>query len=254
MQDNRKPLTENENLILFSEVEGICPLCAKSLIYSKGGRQYKIFEGAHIYPLNPSTHEISLLKDEEKLSEDVNDINNYIALCRDCHRKFDNPRTVAEYRKLLSIKKQFIARNENRKQYSNYQIEYEIKAILTTLASDIDWILEPETLNLDAIKVDEKANGTLSRLTKRKIKSDVAEYYLFIKEQFTELDKTNGDTFETIATQVKAFYMVLKKAGHTQEDIYQNLSEWLSKKTENSSLEACKIVISFFVQNCEVFS
>lgn len=254
MQDNRRTPTENENLILFSEVEGICPLCAKSLIYTKGGKQYKIFEGAHIYPLNPSAHEIAILKDEEKLSDDVNDINNFIALCRDCHKKFDNPRTVEEYRKLLSIKKKLIIKSENRKQFSSYQIEIEIKSILLKLANDDDWSLEPEELSLDAIKVDEKANKTLTRLTKRKIKSDVAEYYLFIKDQFAELDKTNADTFETIATQVKAFYMVLKKAGHTQEDIYQNLSEWLSKKTESSSIEACKIVISFFVQNCEVFS
>lgn len=254
MSSNRKALTENDNLILFSEVEGICPLCTKSLMYVKDGKQYKIFEGAHIYPLNPSQEEVELLKNEERLGDDVNDLKNFIALCRDCHKKFDQPRTISEYRNLLSIKKRILAKSEIRKKYINYQIENEIKIILSLLASEENWDLEPEVLEYDPKEVDRKANSTLQKLTKKKIKFDVSEYYVYIRDQFRLLDKLTEDTFETIASQVKAFYMVLKKEGQTQEDIYEHMAEWVSKKTENSSLEASRIVVSFFVQNCEVLS
>ena len=58
-------------------------------MYKKQGKQHKLFEGAHIYPLNPSDEEKELLKNEKKLHDDVNHLNNIIALCRDCHTMFD---------------------------------------------------------------------------------------------------------------------------------------------------------------------
>ncbi|MCA1291905.1 HNH endonuclease [Paenibacillus sp. alder61] len=254
VKDNRKALTDNENLKLFSEVEGYCPLCAKSLLYKKGNKLHRIFEGAHIYPLNPTSEERELLKNEEKLSDDVNAIENYIALCRDCHWKFDKPRTVEEYRRLVAIKKQLIIRDENRSRYFSYQIESEINTILNLLANEDDWEFDPDKLSMDALKIEEKVDSTLKKTTKRRIIADVNDYYLYIQEQFSQLDKSNPDTFETIATQIKALYKTLKKSGQNQEDIYQYMSEWLSKKTERSPVEVCKIIISFFVQNCEVFS
>ncbi|MFS8215359.1 ABC-three component system protein [Paenibacillus sp. S29] len=253
MQANRKSMNENDNMILFSEVEGMCPFCSKSLLYVKDGIRRKIFEAAHIYPLNPTKEESLLLKNVEKLSQNVNDLNNSIALCRDCHKKFDSPRTIEEYKKLLIIKKEIIRRNERRADYHSYQIEAEIKIILNKLVENENE-LSPQILNLDALKVDEKANITLNRLTKRRIKSDVADYYFFVKEQFIMLDKECQYSFDTIASQVNTFYLKLKKNKHTQEEIYNHMAEWLSKKTENSSLEACKIIVSFFIQNCEVFS
>ncbi|MFU0789839.1 HNH endonuclease signature motif containing protein [Virgibacillus proomii] len=89
MKQKRKKLTSNESASLLAEVENMCPLCAKSLMYKKQGKQHKLFEGAHIYPLNPSDEEKELLKNEKKLHDDVNHLNNIIALCRDCHKMFD---------------------------------------------------------------------------------------------------------------------------------------------------------------------
>ncbi len=35
---DRKKLTPNENAILLAEVENMCPLCTKPLMYEKGGK------------------------------------------------------------------------------------------------------------------------------------------------------------------------------------------------------------------------
>ncbi|PFO85764.1 ABC-three component system protein [Bacillus cereus] len=253
MPNKRRDLTPHENAILLSEVENMCPFCAKPLMYEKKGRQNKLWEGAHIYPLNPTKEEIELLKDEERLHEDVNNIRNFIALCGDCHKKFDNPRSVEEYRWLLSIKKNILSKSETRAKYADYQIESEIKEVIKMLVEEFnEGALKP--LETQALKLDEKANKTLTRITKMRIRTEITEYYYYIKEQFVQLDSEYPRSFNAIASQVSAFYNSLSRIEPSQEIIYGQLTEWLSKKTGNSSLGACGIIISFFVQNCEVFS
>ncbi|MDA2043884.1 HNH endonuclease signature motif containing protein [Bacillus cereus group sp. Bc191] len=250
---DRRNLSPHENAILLAEVENMCPFCAKPLMYEKKGRNYKLWEGAHIYPLNPDAEEIELLKAEERLHEDVNNIRNFIALCGDCHKKFDNPRTVEEYRLLLSIKKNILSKSETRAKYVDYQIESEIKEVITMLVEEFNEAdLKP--LEMQALKLDEKANETLTRITKMRIRNEITEYYYYIKEQFVQLDSQYPRSFNAIASQVSAFYNSLSRIEPSQEIIYGQLTEWLSKKTGNSSLGACGIIISFFVQNCEVFS
>lgn len=253
MPNKRRDLTPHENSILLSEVENMCPFCAKPLMYEKNGRQYKLWEGAHIYPLNPTESEIELLKDEERLHEDVNNIKNFIALCGDCHKKFDNPRTVEEYKWLLSIKKNILSKSETRAKYADYQIESEIKEIITMLVEEFNESALKQ-LEMQALKLDEKANETLTRITKMRIRNEITEYYYYIKEQFAQLDSQYPRSFNAIASQVSAFYNSLSRIESSQEVIYGQLTEWLSKKTGNSNLGACGIIISFFVQNCEVFS
>ncbi len=252
MSNKRRNLTYNENSILLSEVESMCPLCTKPLMYEKKGGKYKLWEGAHIYPLNPTKVEIELLKDEEILHEDVNNIRNIIALCEECHNKFDNPRTVEEYRKLYSIKKNILIKVETREKYHDYQIEAEIKEVIGKLLKGFN---EEETkpLNMRALKLDKKADETLVKITKNKIRNEIREYYIYIKEQFAQLDSQYPKSFNAISSQVKSFYDSLSRHESSQEVIYNQLTEWLSKKTENSSLGACGIIISFFIQNCEVF-
>lgn len=252
MPDRRK-LTPNEGAILLAEVESMCPLCTKILMYEKRGQKHKLWEGAHIYPLNPTTEEVELLKEEEKIHDDVNDISNFIALCGDCHKKFDNPRTVKEYRKLLSIKKSIIAKSEARERYVDYQIDVEIQEVIKKLVEEFNES-ELKPLKMKALELDVKADDTLSSITKSRIRNDITEYYYYIKEQFAQLDSTYPRSFNAIASQVSAFYNNLSRTEPSQEIIYSQLTEWLSKKTGTSNIAACTIIISFFIQNCEVFS
>ena len=52
-----------------------------------------------------------------------------------------------------------------------------------------------------------------------------------------------------------SFSMKLEKAGLSQQDVISQLSEWIRNKAGlgTESLLACNIVVSFFIQNCEVF-
>lgn len=250
MSDKRKNWSEAEKLILYNQVGGICPMCQKPLYNIKEGKYYKAFQIAHIYPLNPSLEEEQILFSEERLFEkDCNELNNVIALCNNCHSYIDNPTTVEGYRKLVNLKKQLIKKQNISDLYSSYTIEEDILKVINSMIDGLNEV--PEKVDYNQIKIDDKIqknNGILNH----KIKEDVSYYYLFIKKCFAEIDKTNM-TFEIIAGQIKSFYKKISSMTDDQNKIYDSIANWIFDKYKVGNIEAYKIIVSFFVQNCEVF-
>lgn len=248
---NRINISDNRKMILFAEVDGICPLCTKSLMYKKSGKVHKFFEIAHIYPLNATPEETELLRLEEKLSEDLNDNKNLIALCTDCHTKFDKPKTIEEYRNMVDLKKRLIRKCKLYESIYENPIEHDIKTILTLLTEEnLDTTAEIE---YDAKMIDDKLNENILPITKRIIKNNVADYYTIIRNKFEDIDINNNNIFEIISLQIKTIYLKLSKDSNNQQEVFDELVNWLNKRTNEYSVDACKIVISFFIQNCEVF-
>ena len=202
--------------------------------------------------MNPKPEEEELLRGEARLSEDVNHENNVIPLCIDCHGKFDKPRTLEEYRDLFAIKKKLIAKSNQEEMWGRYSIEEELIIVIDALYNDPDPNIEAE-LEFAPKAVDEKLDSTITRPTQRKIKSQVRDYYLFIKEKFSVLDQSEAELSETISLQVKAYYLKQKRLGLEQQEIYENIVAWINAKTKPKTSDASEIIASFFIQNCEVF-
>lgn len=255
MEEKRISLSENPKLLLFAEVSGVCPTCPNQLIYEKNKKKYKRFEIAHIYPLNPTESEFELLKDEEKLDSDPNSLNNLICLCVDCHTKFDKPRTIKEYRNLVAIKKKLINQNKEKEIWNNTKLEAEIFHIIDLLSEqDFDFKAD-DILNYDPKTIDKKTNDSITFLTKRAIHRNVQDYYSQINNRFAELDKIAPLTTETISSQIRTHYLTLSKQekDRSQKEIFDGMVNWLSKCTNQPSNEASEIVVSYFIQNCEIF-
>lgn len=251
MSNKRKNYTPNQYTILYNEVDGLCPLCSIKLIYEKANKLSKRVNLAHIYPHSPTEEEKKLLANVEKLSDDVDNIKNIIWLCPNCHEKFDKPRTLEGYNKLLNIKKMLLQKREIQEEFNNYQIEEDIKRILNILAED-NSNDDEVILEYDPKTIDSKLNKTINNLTKRKIKNYVRDFFHIVKKEFQNIDSIKTTKSTLIATQVKVFYLKAMDKNVNQEDIYNYLVDWLDKKT-SVSLDASSIVISYFVQNCEVF-
>jgi len=251
MSDERKNYTPNQYTILYNEVDGLCPLCNIKLIYEKANKLNKRVNLAHIYPHSPTIEEKKLLENVEKLSSDLDNIKNIIWLCPNCHETFDKPRTLDGYNKLLNIKKKLLQKREIEEEFNSYQIEEEIKKVLNILAednsNDDEMILE-----YDPKTIDSKLNETIKFLTKKKIKGHVHDFFHIVKKEFQNIDSVKTTKSTLIATQVKVFYLKAMDKNANQEDIFNYLVEWLDKKTLVSK-DASSIVISYFVQNCEVF-
>ncbi|WP_419782456.1 ABC-three component system protein [Malaciobacter marinus] len=248
----RKSYTENHNFILYNEVNGQCPLCTKTLLYEKNGSYYKKYELAHIYPHSATKEEQEILKDVEKLSNNVDDIENIICLCTDCHTEIDNPRTLYEYNRLLNLKKKLIQNNKVHEKYYTNNIEEEIILVIKSL-NDSNESDEESDLKYDPKTIDNKANNTLSALTKRNIKYNVQDFYFVIQREFSDLDSYNDGKSELIATQINQMYKQINLHTKNQDEIFDYLVDWLNNKTNSISDRACEIIISFFIQNCEVF-
>lgn len=252
MSNLRKTYSDAQNIALLSQVNRVCPLCADVLFYKKGGRSYKKYEIAHIYPLNPTLEEQVLLEHEKRLSHDVNDENNVIPLCKDCHGKFDKPRTVSDYQKLFEIKRGLIERSGQESIWKRYAIEDEIGMIIEAIYDDPN-LEEESEIEFIPNEIDEKLDSTISRPTKTKIKSNVREYFVFIKRKFSELDKAELDFSDIISLQIKTYYLKQKQMGLDQQAIFENIVAWIHAKTQPRTTDAAEILASFFIQNCEVF-
>lgn len=252
MSNTRIKYSEPQNTRLVSQVNRVCPLCQEPLFYIKGKKTYKNYEIAHIYPLNPTLFEQKLLENEPRLSEDINDEKNVIPLCKICHGQFDKPRTIEEYRKLFALKKNLIAQSTQETLWKRYFIEEEISEIIEAIYNDPNLESDAE-IDFVPKEVNEKLDDTITRPTKRKIKNNVRDYYIFIRKKFSELDNAKGDLSETISLQVKIYYLKQKELGLDQQKIFDNIVGWIQAKTRPKTNDAAEILTSFFVQNCEVF-
>ncbi len=251
---NRKSYTENENLILFNEVNGICPKCSKPLVYKKKKNIEKVYEIAHIYPLNPTENETIELNGVRKLfDKNPNELRNVICLCPSCHTIFDKPRTRDEYEAMLGIKEDLIEINENRQRWHEFKLENEIQTLIERLANeDYDLNNTEDELEYDPEEISKKLNSSMTSLLSKKIERNVSEFYPVVSRIFKESDFNNPLTTEKVSAQVKLYYFENKGLGN-QKRIFKNTVDWIYAKTGSYSIEASEILASYFVQNCELF-
>ena len=81
---------------------------------------------------------------------------------------------------------------------------------------------------------------------------NVTRYYLFIEKNMKQLVKQEVFSDELLRAQIKVSYQKLAKKNLPAELIYQLLAERLQSITKQD-VRYCYIVISYFIQSCEVF-
>ena len=81
----------------------------------------------------------------------------------------------------------------------------------------------------------------------------VTNYYPYIRELFKNQEGINGFRLDTLSLQIKSCFTKLNAITEDKAAIFNQLVDWVAIKTCTNSKEACQAVVSFFVQNCEVF-
>jgi len=89
-------------------------------------------------------------------------------------------------------------------------------------------------------------------LLKTKIEGYVNKYFTYIRDCFSDLDGKNGFQLEVVSAQIKCCYMKLKKESN-QTVVFDSIIDWVMKEINAKNRYACEAIVSFFVQNCEVF-
>ncbi|WP_238882959.1 ABC-three component system protein [Clostridium sp. YIM B02551] len=248
----RIPITNNMDNAYLLEVGGLCPLCGKYMLAAKGKRINKQYQIAHIYPNSPTPNEVMELKGLERLGDNCEEFENKIALCKDCHGYYDDHKTKDEYLNLLTIKKELLSATKTKIATSNQDLEQEIIIVINALSKvDIN-TLEKMKLDYQALKISNKIENTYAIL-KVKIESYVCVYFNFIKETFQNLDQAGQLNFNLVSSEIKTSFLKCEKEMNSKNEIFDSLVKWLKSKSVGSSNEACEAVVSYFVQNCEVF-
>ena len=247
----RKNPSQLDCILFLQEVNYVCPLCGKLLKHGKQKKDNKLYEIAHIYPNSPTKEQYETLKGLERLGKNSEDLKNKIALCKDCHDTQDYHTTKEDYLNLLKKKKHFLQFKELKEATITLGLEDEITIIVNKLSNiqkeDI------EGLVYTPVKLTNKFLPN-EYIVMDEIQSKVTRYYTLIREQFKNIEGKNNFTFETLAGQIRSCFVKMNKISDNKEDIFRYITNWIKEKTCSESEFACQIIVSFFVQNCEVFN
>ncbi len=246
----RKAPTEAEQQLYLKEVSFSCPLCGKILRHRRQGKTNKLYEIAHLFPNSPTEEQYERLRSLPRLGDNSESNENKIALYKDCHNQQDYHTTQEDYLKLLNIKQHFLKLTDLHEATLTMGLELEIAEVIKRVCS----LREDEIarLNYTPVRLTKKFSAN-ELLLRNRIGMYVTNYYPYIRDCFKELEGINGFRLTALSLQIKSYYTKMEGISDNKGDIFNKLVEWIMAKTLSTSRDACEAVISFFVQNCEVF-
>lgn len=227
-------IKEQYGALLVAEGRSVCPNdgCSTPLFVNVGGQLGANYEVTFI---DPSVPEIRM--------------ENLIALCPACHSKYITGRTDEQVQRLLHIKKSLVDDYEARKTVSMQKVEDGIRKVLEKIPrmqapANID-------LNYNPVALREKiaADNLMIYL---KAKTNVNVYYSEVKNVFTELNAERVFRYKPFCLQVRMTYVNLSDMGLSQDEIFEKMVDWLQDATHEDR-SSCEVIISYFIQKCEVF-
>ncbi len=247
----RKKPTEPECQLYLKEVDFCCPLCGKILRHRQQKKSNKLYEIAHIFPNSPTKEQYEALYGLERLGNNSESFENRIALCKDCHDNQDFHTTKDDYLKLLTIKKNCLEKTKLDEATLSLGLEIQIADVINKLAN----INEEEfvTLNYSPVKLTKKFLPS-EILLKNSVMNDVTNYYPYIRDLFKEIENKNNFRFQVLSTQIKACYLKMEGISKDKALIFERIATWIGNETGSRSKQAIEAIVSFFVQNCEVFN
>lgn len=210
---------------LYVEADGICPITGRELKIS-GDKAFKIIKIDKDLPFN---------------------YDNTIAISPFASSTYFYKDSNRHYFELLQIKENLFEKQRIKTILDDSFYSKKLKNIIDKLSAN-PTVLKIE-LKLKPTNVKNKINP--SERIYSKIFPLITDYYLYLRELFKEKDG-NDLHFADLCATIRNDYLKLERESLSQEKIFDMLSENLSRKIQEPLLP-CEIVISYFVQNCEVF-
>lgn len=210
-------------LVLLTETGGKCQNCSRVLGVKKEGNDVNY---AKIV----------------RLSE-----TDEVVLCVDCEREIQNA-SLEEKIALISEKHDLETLVVAREATSRYTIEKQIEQVLREV--DLMDVTDGTQLKIQPVKVEKKI---VEKRLKERVLFDVRRLYRGVNDALDRLAGENKLNVDKFAKNVKRMYEDANESQLSQSAIYNLLVETLFEKTGRKYREACEIIISYFVQRCEVF-
>lgn len=226
-------LKDRHGVYLVTEA-GNCPSdgCTKSLYIRNNGRLEMVYEVAIIDPEQP-----------------VDDTDNLIALCPACCARYSSGRTPDSIQRMKAIKKMLLNAFEAHEITSDQTVQDGIRFVIERIPQ----LSKPVNVDLNYNPVPVRRKIEISNdMLYSKAQTHVNVFYPAVNDVFMDLSAEGRLRFDPFCRQVRNTYLCLKDQGYDQETIYFYMTKWLHEAT-NGNWSACEIVISYFIQKCEVF-
>ncbi|MEG1926673.1 MAG: hypothetical protein RR415_13105 [Ruthenibacterium sp.] len=212
------------SLALLSETRGTCQKCSRILGIKKEGTDISYAKVVRLFG-----------------TDDV-------ILCVECERELQNA-SEAEKMELLAEKRELETRSAAIDAVSRHEIERRIEDVLREI--DGLEVSDDTMLKIKPVKVEQKI--TEKRL-KENILSDVNRLYEGVNSSLDRLSGENKLNVARFTTSIRRMYEDASENLTSQSEIYNLLVDTLFEKSGRKYKEACAIIISYFVQSCEVFN
>lgn len=218
--------------MLFLQEGGKCPNDGCShLLYKKTGLQtIDDYDVVHIdsgLPLSP---------------------DNAIALCHDCKMIYESKKSPSLINRMKEIKQQIVRADETLNIIKDYSFQDGLERVVRKI-SDIP-ANEIVELNYDPVQLKSKIPNDVILLSK--VRSQVANWYLAVNGIFKEVSSERGLKYKSLCSEIRTFWTSLDEDGRSQYEIYSALTDWFANRI-NDRKDLCEIVVSYFIQECEVF-
>lgn len=232
---------------LLAEVNWECPFSRIKLVDNIEGIPWSRYTITKIFPDGLSQELSRTFEAIYEKPASLDAPNNLIALSRDEAEKYQLAPSPEKYKRLHEIKTQAVRRMKAQADVSRISLEEDIRNVLTAF-KNIEHVDNLPALDYTALRISEKISNCVLQSD---VRDKVLQYYYFIEKTFS--DET--DDFDGIAAAIKDSSQRLEHSGLSQDEVIEQLAEWIRSQVRLGTEYrlACRIVVCFFIQNCEVF-
>lgn len=224
------------DFLLLYEFDMECPQCKKSLVQNVKGRQVR----------NYSIVNIDFM---EMQKESVNTANE-IALCDDCAKRFVVGAGEEEKQELRNLKSGVLHNLQFRKNIDSQDLVEGVEKILNSLAEGYKTGKEVK-LTPKALVIAKKISNNIPLL--ERIEYDVKKYFGVVRELINQCESQGIFSMKKLTYCIGNCYESLESSERSQQEIFDAMVDWLNDKSGVKNKTICSIMISFFVQSCQVF-
>ena len=158
-------------------------------------------------------------------------------------------RTAETLSRMKEIKKELVQAYEAREIAGDQTVQDAVGLVVAKIPK----LSRPVNVDLNYNPVTVRQKIAISNeMLYSKAQMHVNMYYPAVDEAFREMSTEGKLRFSQFSLQVRAIFLGLQEKEYTQDKIYYELTKWLFDAT-NENWSACEVVISYFIQKCEVF-
>lgn len=231
LQGTAGALTDAQQKSFLVEAKGKCLRCDNSVLQNNGDNVAELYEFLFL----------------EKLP-DINR-SNVIVLCKNCYELLKNEISTDERQKLENKKRQLEIDARLQEEIDEIKLEEEIEEIIESLISVKP--SELKKLNYEPKEVKEKIPDDF--LLAEDVTGNVVKFFEYMRGLLKNLgtEKRHKDIF--LADDIKRMYLSISDSPGSQQEKFDQMVNWIMNKTGSTNRKACEIIISYYIQNCEVF-